>query len=183
VETEALTDGTRKLFAGRGLRQTFAEDVLRFDLADSSPPAVTLPDGITLTAWSAELAERFFAVYEAAFRDRPGFPGWSARQWTDWTSDDAEFRPQWSTLATDQRAGDVGFITCAASWIIQAGVHPDQRDRRLGAALVAGALRRMTAAGCIEALLEVDVDNPAGRLYERLGFTVIGRRARFEPER
>jgi mycothiol synthase len=181
VETEALTEGARELFTRRGLRQTFAEDVRRFDLVAAPPPAIALPDGVRVARWSAEVAGRFFAAYEAAFRDRPGFPGWPARQWIDWTSGDEEFRPEWSLLATDPRAGDVGFVTCAEGWIVQVGVRPDQRGRRLGAGLVAEALRRMRAGGRAEALLDVNVDNPAGALYERLGFAVIGRRARFEP--
>ena len=76
VETEALTDPARALFSARGLRQTFAEDVLRFDLTGTGLPRVDLPAGLTVTAWSTELAERFFAVYQDAFRERPGFPGW-----------------------------------------------------------------------------------------------------------
>jgi hypothetical protein len=39
----------------------------------------------------------------------------------------------------------------------------------------------MRAAGDREALLDVNVDNPtAAGLYASLGFTVVGRRARFE---
>jgi mycothiol synthase len=179
VETEALTEATGELFAARGLRQIFAEDVLRFDLAAAAPPPIALPAGVRVTQWSPELADRFFGTYEAAFRERPGFPGWSARQWIDWTSADDEFRPQWSLLVTDPYAGDVGFITCGEGWIVQVGVRPDQRGRRFGAALVAEALRRMRADGQTEALLDVNVDNAAGKLYQRLGFAVLGRRARF----
>jgi mycothiol synthase len=61
------------------------------------------------------------------------------------------------------------------------GVRPARRGRGLGAALVVEALRRMRDAGLAEVLLDVNVDNPAGGLYERLGFDRIGRRARFSP--
>ncbi|MEV4760136.1 GNAT family N-acetyltransferase [Micromonospora sp. NPDC049559] len=180
VESESLTEAARALFAARGLRQTFAEDVQRFDLR-AEPPAIGLPDGVSLASWSPERAERFFEVYQAAFRHRPGFPGWSARRWIDWTADDEEFRPGWSLLATDASAGDVGFVTCAEGWIVQVGVRPEHRGRRLGAALVAEALRRMRHESRQYALLTVNVDNSAGALYQRLGFRTIGRRARFEP--
>jgi mycothiol synthase len=183
VETESLTGAATALYTGRGLRQTFAEDVLRRDLTVApdveADPAV--PTGITLRTWPTVPARRFFETYRAAFRDRPGFPGWSERKWVDWTADDDEFRPEWSLLAVDDRHGDIGFVTCADGWIVQVGVRPDQRGRGLGAVLVAEALRRMRAAGATEALLDVNVDNPAGRLYRRLGFVEIGRRARFEP--
>lgn len=184
VETESLTPAAEKLFASRGLRQTFAEDVLRFDLGEGvppSPPRIPLPGGVLLAEWSADLAPRFFAVYEAAFRDRPGFPGWSAEQWTGWLTDDDDFRPDWTLLATDGEAGDVGFIGCGEGWIVQVGVRPDWRGRGLGAALVVEALERMRAAGATEALLDVNVNNPAGALYRRLGFTDLGRRARYAP--
>lgn len=183
VETEALTDGARALFAARGLRQTFAEDVLRFDLAGTDLPRVDLPVGLTVAPWSADLAERFFAVYQAAFRDRPGFPGWSAEQWVEWTTDDEDFRPDWTLVASDPAGADLGFITSAQGWIVQVGVRPQARGQRLGAALVVEALRRMRAAGSAQALLDVNVDNPAAELYRRLGFADLGRRARFEPAR
>ncbi|MEH1013235.1 GNAT family N-acetyltransferase [Micromonospora sp. CPCC 206060] len=186
VETEALTDGAAALFASRGLHRIFAEDVMRFDLAGTALPDVAVPAGIRLAAWSTALAPRFFAVYTAAFAGRPGFPGWSAERWVDWTAGDEEFRPGWSLLATDDTGtddtgSDVAFVTCAQGWIVQVGVRPEQRGRGLGAALVTEALRRMRADAVREVLLDVNVDNPAGQLYRRLGFAVVGRRARFEP--
>jgi ribosomal protein S18 acetylase RimI-like enzyme len=152
---------------------------MRYDLADRTPPDVALPPGVRLVPWTAATAERFFAVYEASFRDRPGFPGWPAERWIDWIVGDDDFRADRSLLAVDDRAGDVGFIACGVGWITQVGVRPDQRGRRLGAALIAEALRRMKSAGEPEVFLDVHVDNPAGALYRRLGFAVIGRRARF----
>jgi mycothiol synthase len=63
---------------------------------------------------------------------------------------------------------------------VQVGVRPDQRHRRLGAGLMSEALRRMRAAGEPAVLLDVNVNNPgAADLYRRLGFEVIGRRARW----
>ena len=215
VETESLTPAVAQLFASRGLRQVFAEDIMRFDLvapaaeapdaggaegldaggaegldagrAEASDvraaavavPTPVWPAGTRLTDWTDETASRFFAVYAASFRDRPGFPGWSAEQWISWSVDDG-FRPGWSVLATVPEVGDAGFVTCADGWIVQVGVVPVARGRGLGAALVGEALRRMSADGAREALLDVNVDNPAGRLYRRLGFAVLGRRARFE---
>jgi ribosomal protein S18 acetylase RimI-like enzyme len=200
VETESLTPAVAQLFASRGLRQVFAEDIMRFDFTTSAAaaardgggaearevraaavavPSPVWPAGTRLADWTDETAPRFFAVYAASFRDRPGFPGWSAEQWISWTVDDG-FRPDWSVLATVPEVGDAGFVTCAEGWIIQVGVVPAARGRGLGAALVGEALRRMGADGAREALLDVNVDNPAGELYRRLGFTVLGRRARFE---
>jgi mycothiol synthase len=179
VETESLTPAAAELFASRGLRQVFAEDVMRFDLAAGAVPSPVWPDGTTVAAWSDATSARFHAAYSASFCDRPGFPGWSAEQWIAWAVDE-DFRPGWSMLATVPDLGDAGFVTCADGWIIQVGVVPAARGRGLGAALVGEALARMAADGAGEALLDVNVDNPAGGLYRRLGFTVLGRRARFQ---
>jgi len=179
VETESLHPATERLFASRSLVRVFAEDTMRADLT-GAPPEVPLPAGFSLVDWSAATAGRFFAVYQAAFRDRPGFPGWPEHRWIEWIAGDAEFRPQWTMLAVDP-TGDAGFVACAEGWIVQVGVPPPWRGRQLGAALVVEALRRMRAAGRTEAWLDVHVDNPARQLYVRLGFTVIGRRGKYKP--
>ncbi|WP_106126670.1 GNAT family N-acetyltransferase [Pseudosporangium ferrugineum] len=179
VETESLTGRAFELFAGHGLRQVFAEDVLRFDLGAGGVPEMGWPVGAGLSSWSDGDAERFFWVYEAAFRERPGFPGLSAEEWIADLVEDDEFRPGWSVLATVPGVGDAGFVTAAVGWIVQVGVVPAARGSGLGAALVTEALRRMRDDGAGEAWLDVNVDNPAARLYRRLGFVDKGRRARF----
>ena len=178
VETESLTVPADELFRSRGLRQTFAEDVLRIGL----PAAVTegaWPPGTALADWSDANAGRFFAVYEASFRERPGFPGWSAEEWIEGVAGEDDFRPGWSILATLPGVGDAGFITAMEGWIDQVGVVAAARGRGLAAALIGETLTRMAGAGGTEAWLTVNVDNPAGRLYERLGFAARGRRARY----
>jgi len=180
METESLTPAADALMRDRGLRQTFAEDVMRFDLVQE-PPAVHPPADVMLIEWSSELGNRFFGVYEAAFRERPGFPGWSAGQWIEWISDDEDFAPEWTLLAT-REGTDLGFVASArGAWIVQVGTTAAARGTSIGAALTAEALRRMRAGGETEALLDVNVDNPGAiRVYERLGFAHIGRRARYE---
>jgi mycothiol synthase len=178
VESESLTVEAEALFAARGLRQVFAEDVMRIDLAADVPDPVW-PSGTRLADWSASDAVRFHGVYEAAFRERPGFPGWSAAEWIAEVTDDDEFRPQWSVLATLADLGDAGFVTAAVGWIVQVGVVPAARGRGIGGALVIEALRRMRADGATHAWLDVNIDNPAVRHYRRLGFEHRGRRARY----
>jgi mycothiol synthase len=179
VETESLTPAQEELFAARGLRQVFAEDVMRIELT-APVPAAWWPAGTTLLEWTAQRAPRFFAVYEAAFRERPGFPGWSAGRWIAEVTEDDDFRPAWSVLAHVPGRGDAGFVTAAVGWIVQVGVVPPARGTGLGAALVSESLRRMRTDGAAEAWLDVNVNNPAGRLYRRLGFRETGRRARYE---
>lgn len=178
VETEALTPEQAALFADRGLRQVFAEDVLRIDLTSPVAPP-SRPEGATLHTWSEATAARFFAVYEAAFRERPGFPGLPAADWIAGLEDDDGFRPEASLLIELPGLGDAGFVTAAVGWIDQVGVVPEARGRGLGSALTAESLARLRADGDDEAWLNVNVDNPAKAVYLRLGFVVAARRARF----
>jgi ribosomal protein S18 acetylase RimI-like enzyme len=178
VETEGVSPAAEKLFASRGLRQVFAEDVMRIDLT-AGAPRPPWPDGTTLTGWSDATAARFHAVYDASFRERPGFPGWTAEEWIEGVDEDG-LRPGWSVLATVPDIGDAGFVTASDGWIDQVGVLPEARGRGIGAALVGEALCRMRADGATFAWLNVNVDNPAAALYRRLGFVDRGRRARYQ---
>jgi len=181
LTTEMLTEDAARLFERHGFTQRFAEDVMRHDL--SAPlPDILLPPGIKLAAWAPALANQFFAVYQAAFRERqrPGYPAWSQEKWLAWLeTDDDDFRPDLSLLATHDDIPS-GFIVCADMWIVQMGVVPEQRGRGIGSALVTEALKRFRAAGGDHVLLDVNVNNPgAARVYTRLDFEQVGRRARY----
>ena len=126
---------------------------------------------------------RFYVVYTSAFRDRPGFPGWSQARWIEWLSDDEDFRPQWTLLATVAGA-DVGYIAGEATgWITQVGVVPSARGQDIGARRSPRLFSSMRSAGQTTSTLNVNVDNPhAIALYRRLGFTRTGRRAKYQAE-
>jgi ribosomal protein S18 acetylase RimI-like enzyme len=80
----------------------------------------------------------------------------------------------------ERRGKDLGFVVCGDGWLVQVGTTPGARGRGVGAALTVAALRAAATEGAAEMLLDVNVDNPtAAALYHRLGFTTIGRRARF----
>lgn len=179
AETEALGDGAHALYLSRGLVQVLAEDVMQLAAQAPVPPAHS-PPGLTLLAWGQADPARFFAVYDAAFRERPGFPNWTQDRWVEWVSDDEDFRAEWTLLATLGDA-DVGFITADASgWIAQMGVLPSARGRDIGARLIGEAVRRMRSAGETSITLNVNTNNPSAiALYRRLGFTRIGRRAKY----
>jgi len=84
-------------------------------------------------------------------------------------------------IATVPGRCDVGFVTAAVGWIVQVGVVPAARGAGLGAALVREAMTRMQTDGATEVWLDVNVNNPAARLYAWLGFRNEGRRARNQP--
>jgi mycothiol synthase len=180
AETEALGDGAHALYLSKGLSQVFAEDVMQ--LAAAAPlPAAHPPPGLVLAPWGQADPARFYAVYQAAFRDRPGFPGWTQDRWVAWISDDEDFRAEWTLLATLGDT-DVGFVAGEApGWIAQMGVVPSARGRGIGAALIGEAAARMRSAGETSITLNVNINNPhAAALYRRLGFTRVGRRARYQ---
>jgi mycothiol synthase len=177
--SEALSAGAHALYLRNGLRQVLAEDVMQLP-AGTQPPAARAPSGLTLSEWGETDPARYYAVYHAAFRDRPAFPGWSQTRWAEWISDDEDFRPDWTLLATLGMA-DVGFIAAETTgWIAQLGVVPAARGRDIGSYLIGEAVHRMRSAGEREITLNVNVDNPhAATLFRRLGFTRIGGRARY----
>jgi mycothiol synthase len=180
AQTEALSSGAHALYLSRGLSQVFAEDVMRLPAAAELPP-VQPPASLVLSRWGQADPERFHAVYETAFRERPGFPGWPRARWIERISDDEDFRADWTLLAT-VRGADAGFVVAAAGgWIVQVGVVPAARGASLGALLIAEAVRRMRSAGETTITLNVNVNNPhAAALYRRLGFIYAGRRAEYE---
>src|SRR6185437_9525424 len=146
AESEALGDGAHALYLSRRLSQGLAEDVMRRAASGPLPP-VHAPDGLVLSQWGQADPARFYAVYESAFRERPGFPGWAQERWIDWISDDEDFRADWSLLAT-LRGADVGFIAAGAGgWIEQVGVIPQARGEDIGARLITEVIERMRIAG------------------------------------
>lgn len=188
AQTEALGDGAHALYLSKGLSQVFAEDVMRLAASATLPPAPA-PAGLVLSQWGQSQGGqsqgadpvRFHGVYERAFRERPGFPGWPRERWIEWIGDDEDFRADWTLLAT-LGGTDVGFIAAEATgWIAQLGVVPQARGMGIGALLITEAVRRMRAAGETDITLNVNINNPhAAALYRRLGFTVTGRRARYQ---
>ncbi len=67
--------------------------------------------------------------------------------------------------------------------IDQVGVLPEARRSGAATAMIEALIRGGTAEGLVEARLELAESNAAARaLYDRLGFVVVGRRARYYPD-
>ncbi len=186
VDTESLTDAADRLYHANGYKQSEASLVMRRDLRHPIPRH-SLPDGTNLVVWAPRSAAQFARAYEPAFMDRPGFPGWTAREWTNRATAN-DLVPGWSLLAqTGERA--LGFIigcldlstSPPSGFIWQIGVVAGERNRGIGSALLVESMLRMQAANSPTVRLTVHIDNPnAIRMYERLGFEIAGRRARYE---
>lgn len=180
--SDNITDEVIASYAKKGYTLDFAEEVMRYDLS-RMPAQVSVPFEVSYLSWTPERAPAFFTTYDASFRERPGFPGWSQAEWIDWTSSEPTFRSDLSALAVVHGQA-VGFVTNdddgRHGYIIQVGVHPNWRGKGLGAALTTYALQKWQEAGKEAVILHVNVNNPvAVRLYQRLGFVVIRRQGKF----
>ncbi|SER65592.1 mycothiol synthase [Pedococcus cremeus] len=178
IVVEDLTESADDLLRENGMVQTFAETVMRHDLSDI--PRVKIPGGVRTIAFGDDTAHDFYTAYVRSFADRPGFPEPTESEWVGFLREDRDFRPDLSRVALTDEGEPVGFVTISDSWIDQVGVVPQWRGRGLGAHLTARSLTAIAAEGADQAWLCVNVDNPAAReLYEHLGFTVFGTRARY----
>lgn len=190
IDNEAASEEAAALYSKHGFEMIFAEEAMRRDLADPVCESTT-PENISFLPWRDSLAGKFFEAYCEAFRDRPGFPGWSEAKWLEWMTDDADFRPDLSYLATAQDE-IAGFVVChsggtgdsrpgmGSGWLTQVGVSPRWRHRGLATALVTMVLDRHRQEGFDSVSLHVNINNPGAlRLYQNLGFQIAGRRARY----
>ncbi|MFE9694224.1 GNAT family N-acetyltransferase [Micromonospora sp. NPDC005806] len=177
VTTESWSADADRLFTARGFDQTFLEWVLRHDL--DALPDLAAPDGVRTEPITSEIGAELFETYRASFCDRPGFVEPDADEWLGELREDDEYRPDLSLIARGPDGTAVGFLNVIDNWVDQVGVVPGWRGRRVGAYLVASALRALAADGAGEVWLCVNDNNPAAALYRRLGFHDAGRRARY----
>jgi ribosomal protein S18 acetylase RimI-like enzyme len=179
VVSEALADADVGRWASSGFALVFEELVMELDLATELSPR-PWPSGARVLEWSPDAARASFAVYEAAFRDRPGFPGETRVEWTAQLTGDPDFLPE-ASLYVLMDGVPAGFVVCIKGWIDQVGVVPTRRRLGLASALVTEAAARMRATGTRVARLHVNTNN-AGALaaWRALGWREVGRRGRFE---
>jgi mycothiol synthase len=179
VVSEALVDADVARWTSSGFALVFEELVMELDLATELSPR-PWPSDARFVEWSPDAARAGFAVYEAAFGDRPSFPGWTRTEWTAWLTGDPDFLPE-ASLCVLMDGVPAGFVVCSKGWIDQVGVVPARRRLGLASALVTEAASRMRAAGTRVARLHVNTNN-AGALaaWGALGWREVGRRGRFE---
>jgi mycothiol synthase len=157
----------------RGFGFALSEEELLRNLGQPIP-GNPVPEGMMFAVWTEEDAHLFFLAYDDAFRDRPGFPGWTEEVWRKAFTGHDSFRSDLSLLLLDGEE-PAGYAVCAVEegegWIAQIGVRPAWRRRGLAGALLSEVMRRFRAKGFSEAVLGVNVNNPrALSVYLRLGF-------------
>jgi mycothiol synthase len=179
VISECLTDAETHRWAVAGFDLVFEEFAMQRDLHNANA-APRWPSLTAVLEWSSATAGMSFEVYEAAFRGRPGFPGWTRSEWIDRLTGGPDFLPEASFLVLRDGA-PAGFVVSSNGWIDQVGVAPGHRRLGLASALAAEASSRMRALRIGVARLHVNTNNPeALATWRKLGFRESGRRGRFE---
>ena len=84
-------------------------------------------------------------------------------------------------LDDDRVVGYIGSQTvCGETDVMNIAVHPDYRRRGIGQILIEELIREVKNLGSISLTLEVRSSNaPAVSLYEKLGFSQVGRRKNY----
>lgn len=183
ISTESLDDVALQMYLEDGFEEEMQEFIMNRDL--SLPLAqYSFPEGVRFTTWQPELGDQFFHAYHNAFRERPGFPGYSAEEWITDRLEDENAIDAWSLLALKGEE-PVGFLNAGTEhpggFIVQIGVVPALRRQGLATALMVETMRRMAADGETAVQLDVNLNNPGAiKAYEQLEFKIVGRRARYE---
>jgi len=186
ITNEALTEDANKLYLDYGYENTFSELMLIRPL-DDPLPEVPLTPNLTECAWDTASAPMFFQAYAAGFRDRLGEVVPVQSEWiAGYAEEDEQFRPDLSRVVLEEGV-PVGFVTCEVEgeigWISQIAVVQEKRRKGLAHILVAGAIQRLQQAGCREAALHVNINNPrAQAIFYDAGFTHRLIRAKFIKE-
>jgi len=181
VVSEALCDDEVARWASSGFDLVFEELAMEFDLTVEQQSLLPRwPRGTRILEWGADTAAASFTVYDAAFRDRPGFPGWTQSEWTDWLTGEPGFLPG-ASFCVLMDGVPAGFVACSQGWIDQVGVVPSHRRVGLASALMSEAAARLRAGGMTLVHLHVNTNNAAALAAWRvLGWRMVGRRGRFE---
>ncbi len=184
IKCENITEEIIQKYQQEGYRLVFQENVMEHDLTAIPRMETSLP--LALRSWSKSSDADFYKVYKASFKDRPGFPGWSMREWTAWLSSSPTFLPERTYIAeVDNEA--VGFIAADSDsedtrgYIIQVGVIPEWRHKGIAALLICRCLEALHQDGKKAVVLHVNQNNPGAiRLFEQLGFKTVRVRGAFE---
>lgn len=161
---------------------------------DEAPPAVNLPEGITIRTFNRDADLRAVVIADTdAFRDHWGFVESpieeELKDWAQWIDGDKKFDPSLWFLAMD---GDeiAGVCLCRSEshedpnmgYVNSLGVRRGWRKRGLGLALLRHAFGEFYKRGKQRVGLGVDASSLTGalRLYERAGMHVNRKSTSFE---
>jgi mycothiol synthase len=169
-DTDAL-----RLYTDQGYTFRFAELEMERHLT-ALPSRRT---DVIYTRWDHTGATTFYRTYEAAFRTRPGFPGWPQATWVANLTQSKRFRADLSLVLMLHSGKPRAFAISREdknNWleVAQLGVRDDARRRGYGTALLTEIMHRAAARGFAGVRLCVNQNNPeAIALYRKLNFDVV----------
>jgi mycothiol synthase len=170
------------LLRDAGYRETFSMVELRFD-AFNTLPSVELPAGLEFRPVTLDQYRAIWASVWGAYENSPQNVVVTEEDYQEWLAspafDPTLWRVAWEggriagqTLCEIAKGrGEVAEVSVGAQW----------RRHGLGYALVIAGLRALAERGITEARLHARADNIYGalRLYERVGFRLLKRFARY----
>jgi ribosomal protein S18 acetylase RimI-like enzyme len=153
-----------------------AETWLMQVLLDTEIPEPRWPDGTSVRTFRREEARAVKDLLDTAYANEPGFREGPLEEWESFMFGDASFEPEsWFVV----EAPDGSLAAAALNWkegfVKDLVVHPAQRRKGLGVALLHHTFRHFKARGLGEVTLKTDSTNTsqAWRLYERVGMRTI----------
>lgn len=172
------------LYVAAGFRPARYYSEMRRPLG-ADVPELSVPAGLRVVPWSADLDEQVRLAHNEAFADH-----WGSEPRTPdaWAQGRSMFAPTWSFVALDDATGEVaGYLLSGRfeqDWPVAGftsgytdllGVRRAWRGRGLAVALLVAAMRAYAADGMQYAVLGVDTENPSGAhgLYASLGYEVM----------
>ncbi|MET0966328.1 MAG: GNAT family N-acetyltransferase [Nakamurella sp.] len=160
---------------------------MRRDLTEPVPTTAGLA-GLLIRQYRPEDDDAFLEVSNASFGDHWGSTPMDRERWRAEFADSPSFRPELSYLAlvdgdvvsfvlTSEFEADTEHRGYSTGYIARVGSLASVRGRGIASALLVRTLQALAQAGYRYAELGVDADSPtgAGRIYQRAGFTSIGR--------
>jgi mycothiol synthase len=148
----------------------------------------TCPEGITIRRFQGGQDDRaVHQVIQEAFRDHWGRPTEPFDQWAERFLRGPGFDEElWFVAMEGERVVGalIGRMLGGRPWVMDLGVLPERRGRRIGGCLLLHALAQFRRRGERTVTLNVDAENQSGatRLYERVGMRVVRRWEVYERE-
>jgi mycothiol synthase len=149
--------------------------LMQIDL-DQEQPEPVWPEGIEVRSFRAADARAIKELLDVAYAKEPDFREQPFEDWSHFMLDDTSFEAESWFVA---EAPDGSLAGAALNWkdayVKDLVVHPAQRRRGLGEALMLHTFRHFRARGAPAVTLKTDSINTsqAWRLYERLGMRKI----------
>jgi mycothiol synthase len=160
---------------GHGYDRVYETWIMQRALEEEVPPP-SWPAGLAPRTFRVEEAEQVKALLDVAYAEEPDFTNRPFDEWKSFMLGDPSFDPEsWFVVEAPEGSLAAAALSWKEGFVKDLVVHPSQRRRGLGAALLQHTFRYFQAGGAERVTLKTDSQNTsqAWRLYERLGMRKI----------